>query len=132
MRGQCHKGEANRRIELNHRLIKYRNQAKEKLLSQEGIYHRSMRPIEPEAVFGHIKFNNKFNRFTLRGLAKVEIEFGLVAISHNLRKLAQIMSNNQIFKLFFISFIIHRTISALCNQLCQENAFFKWKYKIAA
>lgn len=94
MRSQCFKGKNNRRIELNHQLIKYRKQAKEKLLSEQGLYHRSMRPIEPEAVFGQIKFNNKFNRFTMRGLDKVEIEFGLVAISHNLRKIAQIMSKN--------------------------------------
>ena len=94
MRGQCYKGINSRKIELNHQLIKYRKQAKEKLLSEQGLYHRSMRPIEPEAVFGHIKFNNKFNRFTLRGLAKVEVEFGLVAISHNLRKIAQIVSKN--------------------------------------
>jgi hypothetical protein len=57
-------------------------------LSKEGLYHRSQRPIEPEAVFGHIKANNKFNRFTLRGIDKVTIEFGLVAIAHNLRKMA--------------------------------------------
>lgn len=58
-------------------------------LSEEGLLHRSKRPIEPEAVFGLIKFNNRLNRFTLKGLDKVNIEFGLVAISHNLRKIAQ-------------------------------------------
>jgi len=94
MRGQCHKGKSNRRIELNHKLIAYRKQAKERLTSEEGLYHRSKRPIEPEAVFGQIKFNNKFNRFTLKGLEKVEVEFGLVAISHNLRKIAQIVFKN--------------------------------------
>ena len=94
MRSQCFKGKTNRRIELNHKLIRYRKQAKQKLTSELGLYHRSMRPIEPEAVFGQIKFNNKFNRFSLRGLDKVEVEFGLVAISHNLRKLAQIVLKN--------------------------------------
>ena len=92
MRGQCHKGKSNRRIELNHKLIAYRKQAKERLTSEKGLYHRSKRPIEPEAVFGQIKFNNKFNRFTLRGLDKVELEFGLVVISHNLRKIVQIIA----------------------------------------
>ena len=92
MRGQCHKGKNNRRIELNHKLKAYRKQAKERLTSKEGLYHRSKRPIEPEAVFGQIKYNNKFNRFTLKGLEKVEVEFGLIALSHNLRKLAQIVS----------------------------------------
>ena len=94
LRPECHKGKQNRMVELNHNLIRLRKQAKKKLLSETGLYHRSKRPIEPEAVFGQIKFNNKFNRFTLRGIEKVEIEFGLVAISHNLRKMTQIISNN--------------------------------------
>lgn len=87
LRGQCHKGKNNRKIEINHNLNRLRKQARDKLLSEEGLYHRSKRPIEPEAVFGQIKFNNKFNRFTLKGLEKVTIEFGLVAIGHNLRKM---------------------------------------------
>lgn len=94
MRCQCYDGTGNRKIELNHKLIDYRKKAKELLLSEEGGYHRSMRVVEPEPVFGHIKFNNNFNRFTLRGLDKVEIEFGLIAISHNLRKIAKIIVNN--------------------------------------
>jgi transposase len=94
LRSLCHNSKNNRRIELNHKLNRYRKQARERLMSEQGLYHRSKRPIEPEAVFGQIKFNNKFNRFTLKGLAKVEIEFGLILLSHNLRKIAQIMSGN--------------------------------------
>lgn len=94
MRGSCHNSKGNRRIELNHRLLAFRKQAREKLMSPKGLEHRSKRPIEPEAVFGQIKYNNKFNRFTLRGLPKVETEFGLVAISHNLRKIAKKLRNN--------------------------------------
>jgi transposase len=105
MRGQCHRSKDNRIIELNHQLITYRQQAKEKLLSEEGLYHRSQRPIEPEAVFGQIKFNNKFNRFTLKGLDKVEVEFGLVAISHNLRKIAQIMAPYQDKTVYVITYV---------------------------
>jgi len=95
LRGQCHNSQNNRRIEVNHNLNRLREIARDKLLSPEGIYHRGKRPIEPEAVFGHIKSNNIFNRFTLRGLSKVNIEFGLVAISHNLRKTAKIMSSHE-------------------------------------
>jgi len=87
LRTQCFKGKGNRKIELNHNLNRLRKKARENLLSEQGIYHRGKRPIEPEAVFGQIKYNNKFNRFTLRGLNKIEVEFGLVAISHNLRKM---------------------------------------------
>jgi len=39
-----------------------------------------------EVVFGQMKSNNKFNRFTMRGLEKVDIEFALMCIGHNLRK----------------------------------------------
>ena len=52
--------------------------------------HRSRRPIEPEAVFGDIKYNHGFKRFRLRSKAKVIIEFGLVALAHNIRKWANI------------------------------------------
>lgn len=88
MRGKCHKASGERHIEVNHRLNKLKAKAKELLMSEQGLKHRSKRPIEPEAVFGQLKSNNKFNRFTLRGLSKVNIEFALMAIAHNLRKMA--------------------------------------------
>ncbi|WP_438940068.1 transposase, partial [Chitinophaga hostae] len=37
-------------------------------------------------VFGNIKQNHHFRRFMLRGIEKVEIETGLLALAHNLRK----------------------------------------------
>lgn len=101
LRGQCHKGKYERRIEVNHNLNRLRKQARDKLLSEQGLYHRSKRPIEPEAVFGQIKFNNKFNRFTLKGLEKVTIEFGLVAIAHNLRKMVAKALFSVLKRLFF-------------------------------
>jgi len=57
-------------------------------LSEEGVKLRKNRAIEPEAVFGQLKSNNRFNRFKLRTLPKVNVEFGLAAIAHNLRKMA--------------------------------------------
>jgi transposase len=106
--GQCHKAKGNRMIEVNHRLNELKQKAKERLLSETGLYHRSKRPIEPEAVFGQMKSNNRFNRFTLRGLPKVEIEFGLMALAHNLRKLAakaipfsEMVSLYQLLRLIF-------------------------------
>ena len=83
----CHKSKVNRRIEVNHRLNELKAEARSLLCSEEGLRHRSKRPIEVEAVFGQMKSNNKFSRFTLRSLQKVNIEFGLMAIGHNLRKL---------------------------------------------
>ena len=89
MRGLCHKGKGPRTIEVNHRNNELRARARELLDSEEGLRHRSMRPIEPEAVFGQIKFDHGFKRFRLRSLEKVSVEFGLVALAHNLRKYAE-------------------------------------------
>ena len=87
LRGMCYKGKTNRRtIEVNHRNNHLRAKVRELLMSEEGLMHRSRRPIEPEAVFGNIKFNHGFKRFRLKSTEKVSVEWGLVAIAHNLRK----------------------------------------------
>lgn len=88
LRSDCHKAKGNRKIEVNHRLNALKQRAKENLLSEKGLQHRSKRPVEVEAVFGQLKNNNKFNRFTFTGLEKVELEFLLMAIGHNFRKMA--------------------------------------------
>ncbi|MCQ2052094.1 MAG: transposase [Bacteroidaceae bacterium] len=56
-----------RTIEVNHQVNAYRAEAKRLLTSERGLYHRSNRPIEPEAVFGDIKQNHGFKRFKLLG-----------------------------------------------------------------
>ncbi len=86
-REQCHKSKYNRRIEIGVKLQEYRQKARDLLLSPVGLERRSRRPVEPEAHFGQIKANRQFRRFLLRGLDKVSVEFGLVAIAHNLMKL---------------------------------------------
>lgn len=100
LRGMCHKAKGNKQIEVNKNLIRIKKQIKEKLQSEEGkkIYKR--RCIEPEPIFGNIKQNKKFVRFTLRGLEKVSLEFGLVAIGHNLQKLVKIIQNWFVFLIF--------------------------------
>ena len=87
LRGMCYKGASDQRIiEVNHKNNAYRAEVKRLLTSQRGLYHRSNRPVEPEAVFGDIKYNHGFKRFRLRSNEKVRVEFGLVALAHNLRK----------------------------------------------
>ncbi len=41
-------------------------------------------------MFGHLKGSRSFRRFSLRGLNKVHVEFGIVALAHNLLKVAGI------------------------------------------
>ena len=79
-------------IEVNHRSNAFRAQAKERLTSEEGLYHRSRRPVESEAVFRDIKYDHGFRRFRLRGNEKVSVEFGLVALAYNLRKYANVQT----------------------------------------
>ena len=88
LRGMCYQAKTNRRIEVNHRLNELKDKARALLLSPQGVEKRSKRPVEVEAVFGQLKSNNRFNRFTLRGLEKVNVEFGLMALGHNFRKWA--------------------------------------------
>jgi Transposase DDE domain len=87
LRGQCHQSKDNRRIEVNHRLDALSHQAKTFLESEQGIIHRKTRCVEVESVFGQIKSNNKFNRFTFIGIDKAELEFTLMALGHNFRKM---------------------------------------------
>jgi len=91
LRGLCHKSKGNRIIEINHKLLRLKAKAKQKLLSQEGIAHRKQRCWDVEAVFGNIKHNMNFKRFMLRGLDKVETEIGLIAMAHNLKKVSLAM-----------------------------------------
>jgi len=65
-----------------------RKQAFDRLTSATGKKLRSRRYIDVEAVFGLLKGNKKFRRFHLRGLDKVEVEWGLLSIAHNLSKVA--------------------------------------------
>jgi transposase len=85
----CHKSKKNRVIQINNKLKKYKTKAKKLLLSEKGLKHRSQRPVDVEAVFGNIKQNKKFTRLNLKGNEKIEIEIGLVYLSHNLLKYAR-------------------------------------------
>ena len=88
LKPKCTKAQGNRRIQVGFELRRYRQQAKDNLLSEQGIALRQLRSIEPETVFGDIKHNMGFRRFMLRGLKKVDVEWGLVCMAHNMRKLA--------------------------------------------
>lgn len=103
LRGQCHKSKRDRQIEVNHTLDDYKARARELLTSAQGIKHRSNRPIEPEAVFGQIKECGRFRRLRLKGLTGAKIDFGLKALAHNLRKLAQSWAKSSFFDKFLSS-----------------------------
>lgn len=88
VRGLCNKATDNRLIEVNHTLNRYKEEIRYLLSSEEGIFHRKKRPVEPEAVFADIKEAGKFRRLRLRGAARAGIEFGLKSIAHNIKEIA--------------------------------------------
>ncbi len=94
LRSQCYKSKAEQRtIEVNHNLNELKRKVREMLTSEEGLRHRSRRPIEPEAVFGQIKFDWHYRRFRHKGKDKVYMDFAILAMSHNLRKLMRNAQN---------------------------------------
>jgi transposase len=88
LRKECHQQKGNRIVGINHRLRKLKQQADQRLKSEQGIIYRKQRAADVEPVFANIKHNKNFKRFMLKGLLKVEIETGLLALAHNLAKLA--------------------------------------------
>jgi len=85
------KPEHNRQIYINRRLDELKSEAQMNLTSETGLKLRSQRAIEPETAFGDIKGNFGIRRFLLRGLKKVNIEWGLISIAYNMKKMATVM-----------------------------------------
>lgn len=88
----------NRLVYVNPSLERSRTRASKRLTSDEGVILRRRRATDVETVFGDIKHNWGFKRFTMRGLAKVSLEWGLVALGHNMRKLHQALSGTNLTK----------------------------------
>lgn len=126
MRGQCFKAKNNRRIEINHNLEILKKKARENLESENGKEIYSKRCVEPEPVFGNIKQNKGFKRFTMNKLPKINIEFGLIAIAHNFSKWLAKTHPTYISSTFDQ---LYRSIFS-CNQLYRpQNQFIILKVK---
>jgi len=115
LRGQCFKAKGNRIMEVNHRLNEYKRQARERLTSEEGIQHRGRRCIEPEAVFGQMKYNMQYRRFRHFSKDKVTMDFAFFAIAFNIKKLCALLLKNRIESDF-------KTITSIYNL-----SRMKWK-----
>lgn len=86
----CTKAKGNRQVHWNTIWEELKAKAKKALEDDEKSAIYARRKVEVESVFGHIKGNRSFRRFSLRGLDKVHTEFGIVALAHNLLKVASI------------------------------------------
>ncbi|MGG4104365.1 transposase [Paenibacillus lautus] len=74
IKAACTKAQGNREISVSLRYLRYKQQVREKLRSEEGYALSVRRMVEPESVFGQLKNNRGFWRFLLRGLTKVSLE----------------------------------------------------------
>lgn len=82
---------------------------RQKLSDSETAAIFARRKIEDEPVFGNLKANMNFNRFTVRGKKAVNNEMGLVLMAGNLQKLTnQLSSNSELMQKFerFIAFCL--------------------------
>lgn len=129
---RCYKAKAGRRtIEVNHKLNEYKRKAKERLTSERGIKHRGRRCIEPEAVFGQMKYNMAYRRFRHFGKDKVAMDFAFFAIANNIKKMCSKLIKQGItdFK-HVLKGLIHSIFTLLCFY---GNAFIGRKQtKVAA
>ena len=62
------------------------------LCSKEGLKHRGQRCIEPEVVFGQMKYNMNYKRFRHFGKDKIFMDFAFFAIAFNIKKMCAKMA----------------------------------------
>lgn len=78
----------NRELSINEKWEQQKAYVREKLSEEETAAIYRQRKIDVEPVFGFLKANLGFTRFSVRGKAKVENEIGLALMAVNLRKYA--------------------------------------------
>jgi transposase len=68
--------------------LKHTEAMKQRIDSPQGraLYGRRMATVEP--VFGNLRYNKRLDRFTLRGQRKVDTQWQLYCLVHNIEKLA--------------------------------------------
>lgn len=86
-RSLCSRGTGNRTVQRNEAMLRLKSVARERLTSEIGKALRKQRAVEVETVFGQIKNNQGFRRFHLRGNKKVTVEWGLLLIGYNIKRL---------------------------------------------
>jgi transposase len=90
LKERCTKASGNREVVVSMERLRYQNQAREILRSEEGYALAVRRMTEPESVFGQLKNNRGFRRFLLRGMEKVTLEVGWLSLAHNVLKQAAV------------------------------------------
>lgn len=130
LRSQCFNARGNRIIEVNHRFKEYKRQARERLTSEEGIMYRGRRCIEPEAVFGRMKYNMQYKRFRHFHKDKVTMDFAFFTIAFNIKKMCTKSLKNDIKLEFTISAVKNNTDQAIFKGCWMD--YTEYRMKLAA
>ena len=87
VRAECvPEGQEHRKFIVNTKLNLWRNTMDRRLAGGLGEALKKRRSAEVESVFGQLKGNDGLGRLVMRGLAMGELEVGLKAMAHNLRR----------------------------------------------
>ena len=82
------------------------------MTSDEGLKQRGRRCIDPEAVFGQMKFDMAYRRFRHFGKDKVKMDFAFFAIAFSLKKMIAKMNfgglKHNLDHISLISYLIER------------------------
>ena len=131
LREQCIKGEGkgNKIIERNFQLEKYREKAYKLLTSEIGLKQQIRRNIEPEAIFGQMKYNMGYKRFRHVSKDKVNMDFAFFAIAFDLKKLIAKILKGGLERLFSYFSALKTFLNASANASVAFLAYFVHKSK---
>jgi transposase len=106
-KSECTKSASARELTVNFELKRHREKARMMLKSKYGSDLYKRRAYEVETVFGEIKHNKKFERFSLRGIDKVTAEMNLLCIAFNLHKLSRVLARYFCFFVQYLAKLLH-------------------------
>ena len=86
LKAKYHKGNGNRKININDELTGFHKEVIDNLESTYGSLLRINRSIQAEGTFGIIKQDRWYKRIVRKGEFKVKLEIYLVSIVHNIYK----------------------------------------------
>ena len=79
--------ERTKTLQVARTFLKYRQEALERILSDEGIAFRINQSIQAEGSFGDLKQDMQFRRYVSKGTPNVLAESILLAMARNINKL---------------------------------------------
>ena len=84
---KCTRAKGNKRLYISKSFLEKRQESYENILSETGIKYRMNRSVQAEGAFGVLKNDYEFQRFLLRGKAKVKLELLMLSMGYNINKL---------------------------------------------